>query len=142
MNPLARITRHEPVAGTAADTATQTHADAVVALPGANNSATLLYAVYYCYSGSGTLATANLTVADGAATVFSLPVTAKGPGVVTFDPPLIGGSGNSMTITLPDGGSSVVGTLSVRRDTTYLAPPPVPSLNFNLPGNSIALSLL
>ncbi len=56
----------------------------------------------------------NLKIEDGAGnTVFTIDITAAGPGVFTFDPHKRGTVNTAMIVTLAAGGSGVTGKVSV-----------------------------
>ncbi len=96
-----------------ADYATQTHAAAVVTYGAAGvGIAHSIGGVSWSYSG-GTPTSGALTIADGSNTIFSIDITAAGPGFMNFDPPKIGTPNQAMTITLADGGVGLVGKLTV-----------------------------
>lgn len=59
-------------------------------------------------------AAVNLAVEDGAGTtIFSVDVTAAGPGSIQFSPPMRGTAATTMVITLAAGGGAVIGKVSV-----------------------------
>jgi hypothetical protein len=90
----------------------------------ANSAASVVYSagaagVQHCIGGiawsfsANPAAPATLSVSDGANVVFSVQITAGGPGYIPFTPPKKGSAATSMTITLGAGGSGVVGSLNV-----------------------------
>lgn len=93
-----------------------------VNVPGAGNvAAVLTYAavagkahvldsVTFGYDGTPTAG--MLTVSDAGVTVFSVPVTAGGPGPIEFVPPIRGTTNAAMVVTLAAGGGSVKGQIS------------------------------
>ena len=97
--PAARTTSdvHAPSSNTAA----------VLTIPAGD----VISGIAWSYSAAPT--GGALTVANGTTTVFSVEITAGGPGFFTFDPPLIGSPGSSLTITLAAGGSGISGKLNL-----------------------------
>jgi hypothetical protein len=96
-----------------------------VSAPASNTAAAITYAagaagVQHCISGiawsfstAPTVAT-NLSIQDGSGnTVFSIDITAAGPGAINFIPPKKGTAATQMIITLAAGGSGVTGKLSI-----------------------------
>jgi hypothetical protein len=93
-----------------------------VSRPSSNIAASLNYAaaagVSHClgqvaWSYSGTPTGGNLKIEDGSGnTVFSMDITAAGPGCMAFKPPKKGTAGRALLITLAAGGSSKSGKLS------------------------------
>jgi hypothetical protein len=107
------VSSHElPVASSTSDVAT----------PSSNAAATLNYAAAagtnHClgqvtWSYSGTPTGGNLKIEDGSGnTVFSMDITAGGPGNIVFGPPKRGSANTALIITLAAGGSGVSGKLS------------------------------
>ncbi len=95
------------------DYATGTHAAVVVTYAAAGvGVAHSIAGVAWSYSG-GTPTNGALTIADGTNTIFSIDITAAGPGFIPFNPPKIGTPNQAMTITLADGGASLVGKVTV-----------------------------
>jgi hypothetical protein len=90
--------------------------------PSSNTAAVLTYSavsdrrhvldsVQWSYSGSPT--SGNLKVEDGAGTtVYSVDVTAAGPGFFNFEPALAGRANTAMIVTLAAGGSGVSGKVN------------------------------
>jgi hypothetical protein len=91
--------------------------------PAANTAAVVTYAavsdrrhglsgIAWSYSAAPT--NGNLKVEDGSGTtVFSMDITAAGPGVVYFTPPKLGSLNTALIVTLAAGGASVSGKVSV-----------------------------
>lgn len=107
------VSSHEsPVASSTGDVST----------PSANSTATLNYAAAagaaHClgqvaWSYSGTPTGGNLKIEDGSGnTVFSMDITAGGPGSIVFGPPKRGSANTALIISLAAGGSGVSGKLS------------------------------
>jgi hypothetical protein len=108
------VNSHEyPVAGSASD----------VNAPSSNTAAVVTYAaaganVAHCvgqitWSYNGAPTGGNLKVEDGSGNViFSMDITAAGPGQATFSPPKKGTANTAMIVTLAAGGSGVSGKLS------------------------------
>jgi len=95
-----------------------------VNVPAANAAATVTYpavaGAQHCLSGlawsyaGGTPTGGNLQVQDGNGNVvFTMDITAAGPGQVYFRPAKKGTANTAMTITLAAGGAGVSGKLSV-----------------------------
>lgn len=103
------------VAGAAAD----------IHAPAANTAAVVTYAagaagVHHVISGvawsyAGAAPTGgNLKIEDGSGTtVFSIDITAEGPGFFTFPVPKAGSAATAMIVTLAAGGAGVTGKVSV-----------------------------
>lgn len=89
---------------------------AVLTYAGAVGVVHCLGALYWSLAGSGTIDNAgvNLSVADGANTVFSVDVAAKGPGFLPLVPSLMGTNGNAMTVTLADPGDNLTAKVNAR----------------------------
>jgi|GEM_PF-4037412 len=66
--------------------------------------------IAWSYSGPPT--GGRLTITDNAVIVFDLDVTAGGPGVVVFDPPIRTADNKAMVITLTAGGVGITGKLN------------------------------
>ena len=91
--------------------------------PASNTAAVVTYAavtdrqhsvsgVAWSYSAAPT--GGNLKIEDGSGTtVFSIDITAAGPGVVYFTPPKTGTRNTALIITLAAGGSGVSGKVSI-----------------------------
>lgn len=107
----------DPVQRLAADVhAPSSNTAAVVTYPADPGSAHVLRQAAWSYSGAPTAG--NLKVEDGSGvTVFSVDVTAGGPGYVQFEPPLAGTPGKAMVVTLAAGGAGVSGKLSLCHTT-------------------------
>lgn len=95
-----------------------------IALPGANLAATITYAaggagVYHAIGGvawsyNATPTGGNLVIQDGSGnTIFSIDITAAGPGAVNFNPPKRGSANTALIVNLAAGGVSVTGKVSV-----------------------------
>jgi hypothetical protein len=90
--------------------------------PSSNTAAVLNYAAVsdrrhvldgLQWSYSGTPTAGNLKVEDGAGTtVFSLDVTAAGPGFIPFEPALAGRTNTALIVTLAAGGAGVSGKVN------------------------------
>lgn len=77
-----------------------------------------LYGIYWAYDTTLTVV-GTLKVEDVAGIVVfgPLPVTAAGPGFMSFDPPIVSSAANTaMIVTLATGGATVQGVLSVRHE--------------------------
>lgn len=98
-------------------------AAANVHVPSSNTAAVITYAaagagishvisgIAWSYSGAPTAG--NLKVEDGSGTtVFSVDITAAGPGFIPFSTPLKGTANTAMIITLAAGGSGVSGKVN------------------------------
>ena len=71
----------------------------------------MLDSIQWSYSGSPT--SGNLKVEDGSGTtVFSIDVTAAGPGFFAFAPALAGRANTALIVTLAAGGSGVSGKVN------------------------------
>lgn len=55
----------------------------------------------------------SLIIADGAGTVFSIAITAAGPGYIPFTPVLRGTTNTALVVTLASGAGAVVGKVNV-----------------------------
>ncbi len=95
----------------AANYATATHAAATVTNAAVAGQRTVIDGVAWSYSG-GTPA-GSLTITDGGTTVFSVDVTANGPGQVTVPKGLSSAVNSALVVTLADGGASLVGKVNV-----------------------------
>lgn len=97
--------------------------------PGSNAAAIVTYAagtagtnhvitgIAWSYTAAPT--GGNLKVEDGSGnTVFSVDITAAGPGFIPFDPAKRGTAGSAMIITLAAGGAGISGKVSVLGHTT------------------------
>ncbi len=76
--------------------------------------------VAWSYSGSPT--EGKLQILDGLSqedVIFSIDITAAGPGHITFDPPLCGSVNKALAVNLWPAGGSVVGTVNA---THWLEP--------------------
>jgi hypothetical protein len=112
-----------------------------VAAPAANLPATVAYGaqqqtvhsiggVAWSYSAAPT--GGNLSIVDAPGNlIFSMDVTASGPGSIVFDPPKMGSAGRSLIITLTAGGGSVIGKVSVLGHQAIQLPPPAGNLSFD-----------
>ncbi len=118
-----------------ADYVTQTHAAAVVTYAAAGVGVSHSIAGL-TWSYSATVTGGALTVADGSNTIFSIDITGTGPGTVVFDPPKIGTPNQAMTITLADGGSAVVGKLTVNGHQLVSGEAVLFGVDFSSPANS------
>jgi len=77
-----------------------------------------LHALYWAYDSDLTVV-GTLKVEDVSGTVVfgPLPITASGPGFLSFDPPIVSSAVNTaMLITLSTGGATVQGVLSCRHE--------------------------
>ncbi len=54
----------------------------------------------------------SIIITNAGTTVFSVSVTAAGPGFFPFDPPLTGSENSALVITLAAGGSNVTGKIN------------------------------
>ena len=98
------------------------HTTGDVHAPSSNTAAVLTYSavsdrrhaltgVAWSYSAAPT--GGNLKIEDGSGTtVFSVDVTAAGPGFIPFDPPLAGRANTALIVTLAAGGSGVSGKVN------------------------------
>jgi hypothetical protein len=94
---------HAPASNTAA---------VVTYSAGGSGVAHVISGVAWSYGGAPT--SGNLKIEDGSGTtVFSVDVTAAGPGFIPFNPPLKGTANTAMIVTLAAGGSGVSGKVSV-----------------------------
>lgn len=85
---------------------------AVVTYAATAGAAHVVSGIGWSYSGSPTAG--NLKIEDGSGnTVFSLDITAGGPGFLPFDPHKRGTVNTAMIVTLAAGGSGVSGKVSV-----------------------------
>lgn len=92
-----------------------------VSYPAAATAASVVYAAagnnihalsgIIAWSYTGGTPTGTLSIADGSNTIFSIDITAAGPGFIPIG--LEGTPGNSMTITLSSGGGGITGKLSI-----------------------------
>lgn len=102
----------EPDATTPDETATGAGGQATtITYTADNDAAHVISGLAWSYSAAPT--GGNISIADGADTVFDMPVTAAGPGWITFNPPKRGHAGNAMVITLAAPGGAVVGKVNV-----------------------------
>jgi hypothetical protein len=83
---------------------------AVVTYPAAGKVAHVIDGVAWSYDSAPT--GGNLKVEDGSTTIFSVDITAAGPGFLLFPNPMQGTVGNAMTITLASGAGAVVGKVN------------------------------
>lgn len=77
-----------------------------------------LYGIFWSYDSDLTVV-GTLQVEDVSGTVVfgPLPVTASGPGFLSFDPPIVSSAVNTaMIVTLATGGAAVQGVLSCRHE--------------------------
>lgn len=93
---------HAPAAATAA----------VVTYAADASAAHIVSGIAWSYSAAPT--GGNLKIEDGAGnTVFSIDITAAGPGYIYFEPAKKGTLNTAMIVTLASGAGSVVGKVSV-----------------------------
>jgi hypothetical protein len=101
-----------PVPADASGVASGTNANAVVTLAArTDGQGWAIDGFAWSYSGDPT--GGRVTLAAGAVTFLDLDVTAKGPGVVSFNRPLRTPANTALTATLSAGGSGVVGKLNL-----------------------------
>jgi hypothetical protein len=101
-----------PVDADSTDVAQQTHAAATITKD-ATAGRYVLYALTAGYNTNPS-APGTLVVKSGTSTVLSLPVVAAGPVRVNLPQGgLAMATGDSLTVSLSDGGSNVVGTVSI-----------------------------
>jgi len=90
--------------------------------PSANTNAVVTYAAdsdqHHVISGvawsyDGTPTGGNLTITNDGNDVFKSDITAAGPGVINFDPPIRGDKNAALVATLAAGGGGVSGIVSV-----------------------------
>ena len=94
---------HAPASNTAAVVTYAAVADKAHAITG----------IMWSYSG-GDPTGGNIKIEDGSGnTVFSLDITAKGPGFLPFEPAKKGTANTAMIVTLAAGGSGVSGKVSI-----------------------------
>lgn len=93
------------------DTATATHANAVITCGAALNSQHCLTGILYSYSAAPT--GGRLTLADGSLVCLDIDITAAGPGFVPFPLARGGTPGSTLVATLYDGGAAIVGKLNL-----------------------------
>lgn len=96
---------HAPAAATAA----------VLTFAAQTDLAHVLSEVTWSYSAAPT--GGGLVIADGADTIFTIAITAAGPGQVVFPRGKRGRSGRAMTVTLADPGGTVVGKVNASHYT-------------------------
>jgi hypothetical protein len=97
------------------------NATATVTYPAAGaGKAHVISGVAWSYSAAPT--GGGVTLADGTNTVFTLDVTASGPGYIDFVPPKQGTPNVAMVATILPGSGSVVGKLNVLGHTVITAP--------------------
>jgi hypothetical protein len=82
-----------------------------VALAGDADRGHVIGEVIWSYSAAPT--GGKLTIASASDTLFEVDITAAGPDVVTFTPPLLTGKSEAATVTLAAPGGAVVGKLNV-----------------------------
>ena len=93
---------HAPVAATAA----------VVTYAADPNAAHIISGIAWSYSAAPT--GGNLKIENGSGvTVFTMDITAAGPGYIYFEPAKKGGLNTAMIVTLASGAGAVVGKVSV-----------------------------
>jgi hypothetical protein len=93
------------------DVASATNGLAAVTYAGQAGYKHVLSGVGWSYNATPT--GGNLKIEDGAGnTVFSIDITAAGPGAFDFPVPLAATAGNDLVITLSAGGSAVVGRVN------------------------------
>lgn len=80
---------------------------AVITYPLVSGAQHVIHSLEWSYNVAPT--GGNLKVEDGASTVFSVDVTAAGPGFIIFEPALAGTAATAMTVTLAAGGNGVTG---------------------------------
>lgn len=96
----------------AANYATGSNAAAVVTVAAVAAKCHAVSGVAWSYSGSPT--SGSLTIENGSGTtVFSLDITAAGPGSVLFGKPMRGAANTALIVTLAAGGSGVVGKVNL-----------------------------
>src|SRR5947209_7971219 len=92
-------------------------------LPASNTAAVITYAagsagVQHCLSGvawsySAAPTNGNLKIEDGSGnTIFSVDITAAGPGFIPFNPPKKGTAATALIITLAAGGTGISGKIN------------------------------
>lgn len=93
--------------------ASATNASAVVTLA-ADTNAPIEISQIHCGFSATPGAGATLSIADGANTVWQVPIPAAGPFTFEFHPPRCSAVKNTaMTVTLTAGGSAIVGYVNV-----------------------------
>jgi hypothetical protein len=105
------------IVGAAADVhAPTSNTAAVVTYAASATSKHVIHAVAWSYNATPT--NGNLKIEDvSGTTIFSVDITAAGPGWFTFAPPIIGAAVNTaMIVTLAAGGSGVTGKVSCRHE--------------------------
>ena len=101
-----------PLSIAASDMATPAaNAAGTITLAAQAGFAHVIYGLYWSYAGA--TVTGNLIIQDGGVTVFSVDISAAGPGQLTFGRPIRLTPGNVGTVTLAAGGSGVTGKLNV-----------------------------
>lgn len=96
----------------AANYATASNAAAVVTVAAAATKCHAISGLAWSYSGSPT--SGMVKIEDGSGTtVFSLDITAAGPGSVLFGKPMRGTVNTALIVTLAAGGGGVVGKVNL-----------------------------
>jgi hypothetical protein len=90
------------------------NADAVItkAAPGAGKHNTIS-AVYWSYDGTPTGGALHIDSGNSAHRIFSIDITAGGPGFMHFDPPRKINAATALIVTLVAGGAGVTGKLNI-----------------------------
>lgn len=96
----------------AANYATASNAAAVVTVAAAATKCHAISGLAWSYSGSPTGGTVKIEDGSGT-TVFSLDITAAGPGSVLFGKPMRGTVNTALIVTLAAGGGGVVGKVNL-----------------------------
>lgn len=107
-NPLPTLEASRSVAS--ANYVTATNAAAVLTYAAAGSGVShVIGGLVFSYSGTPT--GGSLTITDGGTTVFSVDITASGPGPIVFPRPMKFAANSAVVVTLAAGGSGVVGKL-------------------------------
>lgn len=105
-NPLPTLEASRTVA--AANYATATNAAATLTYAAAGSGVShVIGGIVFSYSGTPT--GGSLTITDGGVTVFSVDITASGPGPIVFPRPMKFAANSAVVVTLAAGGSGIVG---------------------------------
>ncbi len=130
----SRYTREEPCAVNAADTAAATHAAASIVYGAVTGLAHAIGGLAVSYSG--TTPAGTLTIQDGSTTVFSIDLVGAGVTLLPFRSARVGTPGNSLTVTLSDGGAGVVGKVNVTEHFLLSGVYVTPGMDFGDADNS------
>lgn len=87
------------------------HVAAVITLTGASGVYHAVDMIQWSYDLAPTAG--GITIVSGSTTICAVAITAAGPGFLPFGP-ICGGEGETVTITLADGGSGVTGKLNAQ----------------------------